>query len=50
VAPVGNSTNTIFSAVVLGQQPASYLPLLVTLACIPLFLGLALWRFEKEEL
>lgn len=50
VAPVGNSENTIFSAIVLGQTPASWMPLIVTLACIPLFLALGLWRFEKEEL
>jgi ABC-2 type transport system permease protein len=50
VAPVGDIQTTIFSAVVLGQTPASWLPLFVTLACIPLFLGLGLWRFEREEL
>jgi ABC-2 type transport system permease protein len=50
VAPVGDIQTTIFSAVVLGQTPASWLPLFVTLACIPLFLGLGLWRFDREEL
>jgi ABC-2 type transport system permease protein len=50
VAPVGNSTNTIFSALVLGQTPTSWLPLIVTFVCIPIFLGLGLWRFEREEL
>jgi ABC-2 type transport system permease protein len=50
VAPAGEVQISIFTALALGESPYSWLPLIVTLACIPLFLGIALWRFDKEEL
>ena len=50
IVPVGDLDSAIFPSLVSGQPLPSLMPLYVTAACIPLFLLLALWRFEKEEL
>jgi len=48
--PAGEFQQSIASAYINAQQPFSTLPLVVTLVSIFIFLGLSLWRFEKEEL
>lgn len=50
VAPAGDLDSAIFPSLVSGQPLPNLMPLYVTAACIPLFLFLALGRFEKEEL
>ncbi|MEW5871826.1 MAG: ABC transporter permease [Chloroflexota bacterium] len=50
VVPAGDLDSAIFPSLVSGQPLPNLMPLYVTSACIPLFLLLALWRFEKEEL
>ncbi len=45
---VGN-TPSVAAAVISGATPASYLPVVATIAWCVLFIAVALWRFQKAE-
>jgi hypothetical protein len=49
VVPYGDIEVPIATAFILGQPPVSLTPLYVALGLIVVFIGMSLWRFEREE-
>lgn len=49
VLPLNSAENAIAPALILGQQPTSWLPLAGTIGWIVLFTAVAIWRFNREE-
>jgi ABC-2 type transport system permease protein len=49
IAPIGDMSNSITSAVLLGQPLPSLNPFYFSLLSIVVFTAVAFWRFEKEE-
>jgi ABC-2 type transport system permease protein len=48
--PFGTSEYSIISAIMIGRTPGDMTPFYVACVAIAVFLGLGLWRFEREEL
>ena len=49
IAPIGEMSTSITSALILGEPMPDLTPLYFTLFSIVVFVGLSFWRFEKEE-
>ncbi len=49
VVPLNNETNAIVPALLSGQPPYSYIPLVAVLLECLLFVLVAVWRFNREE-
>jgi len=49
VVPLNDSNDAIVPNLLLGRPVTSFLPLVITLLEILIFVAISLWRFEKEE-
>jgi hypothetical protein len=50
IPPNNSDAPSIALAVMLGTKPATYLPLATALVASALFVAVALWAFQREEL
>ena len=49
IVPVGGEERTITLSIMLGEEPASWIPVAATFASIVIFFFLGIWRFQREE-
>lgn len=50
VSPVGEMSNSISAALILGEAPPTWLPVISAAVLSVVFLVVAVWRFQREEL